>query len=137
MRLGSTTRFETWVSEGSYTRPAETHVSNLVVEPGRKSLDALLAEVDHGVYVEKFAAPEVNEFSGSFAMEVRNATLIKKGELADHVKFALLTGNLYEGLKNVVGIGKDPVATHGFLSTPGCAYVPAMALEGFELVGQT
>ncbi len=123
--------------EGSYTRPAETHVSNLVVEPGRMSLDALLAEVDHGVYVEKFAAPEVNEFSGSFAMEVRNATLIKKGELADHVKFALLTGNLYDGLKNVVGIGKDPVATHGFLSTPGCAYVPAMAFEGFELVGQT
>src|SRR5207245_9301550 len=52
--------------EGAYTRPAETEPSNLVVEPGRKSLDALLAEVDAGVYVEKFAAPEGNPFSGSF-----------------------------------------------------------------------
>lgn len=122
--------------EGSYTRPAETHVSNLVVEPGRKGLDNLLAEVDRGVYVEKFASPEVNEFSGSFALEVRNATLIEKGELMDHVKFGLLTGNFYDGLRKVVGIGKDLVPSHGFLSTPGCAYVPPMAFEGFELVGQ-
>ncbi len=123
--------------EGAYTRPAETHLSNLVVEPGTKGVDALIAEVDRGLYVEKFAAPEVNAISGSFAMEVRNATLIKKGELTDHVKVALLTGNFYEGLKNVVGIGRDPVVSHGLLSTPGCAYVPAMAFEGFELVGQT
>ncbi len=122
--------------EGAYTRPAETEPSNLVVEPGRKSLDALLAEVDSGVYVEKFAAPEVNPFSGSFAMEVRNATLIKKGELADHVKFALLTGNFYDGLRNVVGVGRELTPTHAFLTAPGCAYVPAMAFDGFELVGQ-
>lgn len=123
--------------EGAYTRPAETHMSNLVVEPGRKPLEALLAEVDHGVYVEKFAAPEVNPFSGSFAMEVRNATRIEKGELTDHVKVALLTGNFFDGLKNIVGIGRDPVAGHAFLTVPGCSYVPPMAFDGFELVGQT
>src|SRR5437667_11753409 len=122
--------------EGAYTRPAETEPSNLVVEPGRKSLDALLAEVDSGVYVEKFAAPEVNPVSGSFAMEVRTATLIRKGELADHVKVALLTGNFYDGLKNVVGVGRDLTPTHAFLTSPGCAYVPPMAFDGFELVGQ-
>jgi PmbA protein len=123
--------------EGAYTRPAETHLSNFVVEPGTKAIDALLADVDRGVYVEKFAAPEVNPFSGSFAMEVRNATLIEKGELTDHVKLGLLTGNFFEGLKNVVGIGREPAASHAFLTTPGCSYVPPMAFEGFELVGQT
>lgn len=123
--------------EGAYTRPAESNLSNLVVEPGTKDVDGLIAEVDRGVYVEKFAAPEVNPFSGSFAMEVRNASIIKKGQLAEHAKVALLTGNFYDGLKNVVGIGRDLSASHGFLSTPGCAYVPAMAFEGFELVGQT
>lgn len=87
--------------------------------------------------MEKFAAPEVNPFSGSFAMEVRNATLIAKGQPTDHVKMGLLTGNFYEGLKNVVGIGREPVANHAFLTTPGCAYVPAIAFEGFELVGQS
>lgn len=123
--------------EGAYARPAETETSNLVVEPGTRSLEKLIAEVDRGVYIEKFAAPEVNEYSGSFAQEVRNATLIKDGELREHVKFALLSGNFYEGLKKVVGIGRDLVPTHAFLSQPGCAYVPAMAFDGFELVGQT
>jgi|GEM_PF-722423 len=123
--------------EGAYTRPAETHPSNFVVESGTKSIEALLADVDRGVYVEKFASPEVNPFSGSFAMEVRNATLIEKGELTDHVKVALLTGNFYEGLKNVHGIGRELAVNHAFLTTPGCAYVPAIAFEGFELVGQS
>jgi predicted Zn-dependent protease len=123
--------------EGAYTRPAEPYLSNLVVEPGSKALDDLIADVDRGVYVEKFAAPEVNPFSGSFAMEVRNATLIEQGGLTDHVKVALLTGNFFEGLKNVVGIGKDPMASHAFLTMPGCSYVPPMAFDGFELVGQT
>jgi predicted Zn-dependent protease len=70
-------------------------------------------------------------------MEVRNATLIEKGELGAHVKVALLTGNFYDGLRKVVGVGRDPVASHAFLTAPGCAYVPPVAFEGFELVGQT
>jgi len=122
--------------EGAYARPAETEPSNLVVEPGRRSLVDLLQDVESGVYVEKFASPEVNPFSGAFALEVRNATLIEKGELGDHVKVALLTGNFYDGLKKVVGVGRDVAANHAFLTAPGCAYVPPMAFEGFELVGQ-
>src|SRR3989442_2192437 len=65
-----------------------------------------------------------------------NATLIKKGELADHGKVALLTGNFYDGLKNVVGVGRALAPSHGFLTAPGCSYVPPMAFDGFELVGQ-
>ncbi len=122
--------------EGAYTRPAETEPSNLVVEPGRRAVGELVRDVDAGVYVEKFASPEVNPFSGAFAMEVRNATLIQKGELKDHVKVALLTGNFYDGLKKVVGVGRDLAASHAFLTAPGCAYVPPIAFEGFELVGQ-
>jgi predicted Zn-dependent protease len=123
--------------EGAYTRPAVVEISNLVVEPGVKTLEDLIGEVGHGVYVEKFAAPEVNPNSGAFACEVRNATIIEKGELKDHVKYALLSGNFYEGLKNVDGIGRDPRPMHGFYGQPGCAYVPPMAFSGFELVGQT
>jgi predicted Zn-dependent protease len=92
--------------------------------------------VDQGVYVEKFAAPELNPITGAFACEVRNATLIDQGELGTHVKFALLTGNFYDGLKNVEGIGCNLEPTPVFYGAPGCAYVPAVAFGGFELVGQ-
>lgn len=122
--------------EGAYLRPPENAVSNLVLEPGNASLDDLIARVDHGVYVEKFAAPELNPNSGAFACEVRNATLIERGALGKHVKFALLTGNFYEGLKQVEGIGRDLEPTPAFYGSPGCAYVPPVAFGGFELVGQ-
>ncbi len=123
--------------EGAYLRPAENTVSNLVLEPGVKSLEDLLSEVDHGVYVEKFAAPELNPFSGAFACEARNATLVDHGELRAHVKYALLTGNFYDGLKNMDGIGRDLAPVPTFYGSPGCAYVPPVAFAGFELVGQT
>lgn len=122
--------------EGSYLHPAENAASNLVLEPGTKSLEALLGNVDHGVYVEKFAAPELNPISGAFACEVRNATLIERGELRQHVKYALLTGNFYDGLRNVEGIGRDLEPIPTFYGAPSCAYAPPMAFAGFELVGQ-
>ncbi len=123
--------------EGAYARPAQNHISNLVLEPGVKSLEDLLAGVDRGVYVEKFAAPELNPVSGAFACEVRNATLIEGGERKGHVRYALLTGNFYDGLRAVDGIGRDLEPVPSFYGTPGCAYVPAVAFAGFELVGQT
>ncbi len=123
--------------EGAYTRPAQTYVSNFVLEPGPRSLEDLLASVDRGVYVEKFAAPELNPISGAFACEVRNATLIEKGERKAHVKYALLTGNFYDGLRNVDGIGRELEPIPAFFGAPGCAYVPPVAFRGFELVGQT
>ncbi len=122
--------------EGAYLRASENAVSNLVWEPGTRSLEALRASVDQGVYVEKFAAPELNPITGAFACEVRNATLIDHGELGKHVKFALLTGNFYEGLKNVEGMGRDLEPIPAFYGSPGCAYVPPVAFGGFELVGQ-
>ena len=122
--------------EGAYSRPAECHVSNLVLEPGVKPLEDLLRGVDRGVYVEKFAAPELNEISGAFACEVRNATILEHGEPKGHVKYALLTGNFYDGLRNIDGIGRDLEPVPGFYGAPGCAYVPPVAFAGFELVGQ-
>ena len=122
--------------EGAYARPAQCSISNLVIEPGTQTLDDLIGSVAKGVYVEKLAAPEVNPYSGAFALEVRNATTIEKGELGEHVKYALLVGNMFDGLKNVVGTGRELRPSHGFLTATGCCYLPPMAFDGFELVGQ-
>lgn len=123
--------------EGAYARPAEAHISNLVLEPGVKTLEDLVRTVDHGVYVEKFAAPDLNPISGAFACEVRNATILEKGERKEHVRYALLTGNFYDGLRSVDGIGRGLEPVPLFYGAPGCAYVPPVAFAGFELVGQT
>lgn len=123
--------------EKSHFIPASCSVSNLTIPPGSKGLDEMIAELDKGIYVEKFAAPEVNQFSGAFGLEVRNAALIEKGEIREYVKFALLTGNLYEGLGKVLMIGNDSaIGGPWMVSSPGAAYCPSVAFDGFQLVGQ-
>ena len=114
--------------EGSFTRPAVCAYSNMIVKPGKKSLEEIISQIDKGVFVETFAAPEVNPVTGGFSCEVRNATLIEKGQLTKHVKHALLTGNMYELLKNVAYVGND-------VKIVECFALPTIAFEGTTLVG--
>jgi PmbA protein len=114
--------------EGSFTRPAVCAYSNMIIKPRKKTPEEIISQIDKGVLVETFAAPEVNPITGGFSCEVRNATLIEKGQLTKHVKHALLTGNMYELLKNVVYVGNDAKIVDSFV-------LPTIAFEGATLVG--
>lgn len=123
--------------EKSFLVPVRPSVSNLTIPPGNKSLDDMIGELDEGIIVEKFAAPEVNPYMGAFGLEVRNAGIIENGELKEYVKFCLLTGNLYESLGKVISIGNDPAfGGPWMISDSGDAYCPSITFEAFTLVGQ-
>jgi PmbA protein len=123
--------------EKSYLGPAYCSVSNLTIPPGNKSLEDMISELDKGIYVEKFAAPEVNPFMGAFGLEVRNASIIENGELKEYVKFALLSGNLYESLDKIISIGNDlEFGGPYMISDSGDTYCPSIAFDGFMLIGQ-
>jgi PmbA protein len=114
--------------EGSFTRSAACAYSNTVIKPGTKAPEKIISEIDKGVHVEAFASPEVNPITGGFSCEVRNTTLIEKGQLTRHVKHALLTGNMYELLKNVAYVANDVKIVESFV-------LPTIAFEGTTLVG--
>jgi len=114
--------------EGSFTRPAVCAYSNMIIKPGKKAPEEMISQIDKGVLVETFAAPEVNPITGGFSCEVRNATLIEKGQLTRHVKHALLTGNMYEQLRKVAYVGNDVRIVDSFV-------LPTIAFEGTTLVG--
>jgi len=115
--------------EGAFAFPTMCTYANLVVKPGNKSLDDIVSQIDQGVLVETFASPEVNAITGGFGCEVRNATLIDDGQLTKHVKHALLTGNLYEALKNVFDIGAETKIVENTV-------LPPIAFSNVTLVGQ-
>lgn len=115
--------------EATFALPAICAYSNMVVKSGNKSLDNIIAGVDKGVFIEAFAAPEVNPITGGFGCEIRDATLIEKGSLTKPVKHALLTGNMYEALHNIVAIGKTAKIVENTV-------LPPMAFSDVMLVGQ-
>ncbi len=101
---------------------------NLVVMPGRRSPEDMVSSIEDGVVVDRFAFPTVNPYSGAFSLEVRSAYLVKRGSPAGQIKHALITGNMFEGLRNVVEVGNDA-------TTVGDMIVPTMAFDRFQAVG--
>lgn len=101
---------------------------NLVLRPGARSPDQVIASLDDAVVVEKFAFPTVNPYTGAFALETRLAHIVRKGSIEGQIKHALIVGNMYEGLKNVVEVASDARTVGGMI-------VPSVAFDGFEAVG--
>lgn len=122
--------------EAAYAQPVNASVSNLTIAPGSGTLDDLVGDFDEVLVIERFASPSANPVSGAFGLEVRNATLMRNGDRTP-LKFALLTGNVYEGLGRVIAIGGDVTPAAELGGQTGVAYVPSVAFEGFELVGMS
>lgn len=101
---------------------------NLTLRPGQRSVEEIISSMDKGVVVEKFAYPTVNPFTGAFALEARLAHLVNRGAISGQIKHALIVGNMYEGLKNIVEIASDS-------RTVGDMVLPSVVFDGFEAVG--
>jgi PmbA protein len=114
---------------GTFTQPAYCSTTTLEVQPGRKSVDDIISEIERGVFIEHFAFPQVDPMSGSFSNEIRNARLIENGELTAQIKYALWVGNLFESIKGEVVVANDAQVHNKRV-------IPTMAFPGTELVGQ-
>ena len=115
--------------EGTFASPTSCTYANMVVQSGNKSLDDIVSRIDNGVLVEALATSEVNPITGGFGCEVRDATLIEGGKLTKHVKHALLTGNIYEALKNIFDISDQTKIVENTV-------LPSIAFSNVTLVGQ-
>jgi PmbA protein len=80
----------------------------LVVEPGRRSFDELLASIDHGLFVNSFAGLHsgVNPTSGDFSVGA-DGLLIRNGELAGPVREITLASTIQRMLGDLAEVGGD------------------------------
>jgi PmbA protein len=81
--------------------------SNIVIPPGKKSLDQLVAEIDKGILVRGFIGGNSNSTTGDFSLGVYG-TLIEKGKLGGAVSEMNISGNHLELWKQLVAVGSDP-----------------------------
>lgn len=115
-------------SQSIYQMPVRVSPVNMVVKSGSKSSDDLIGSFDSAIVIERMAWPEVNPITGAIGLEVRCAHMMERGERVQTVKHALLTGNMFESLRNIVGIANDH-------KVQGSWIVPTMGFDGMELVG--
>ena len=95
-------------SRGSYRAPPSVGTSNLIVEPGRGDLAALLREAGEGLLVTDVAGLHsgVNPVSGTFSVGA-SGRLIEGGEPGTPVRELTIASDLLSMLKAVRGVGAE------------------------------
>ncbi len=111
---------------GSYPTPG---LFNLIVEPGFKSLETLIAELDNGLIVDQMLGGGAG-ISGEFSVNVDLGYRVQNGKVTGRVKDTMVAGNVYTALKNLIEIGGDA-------EWNGSCYTPSIVVEGLSVTGRS
>jgi PmbA protein len=107
--------------------PPQTQPSNIVIEPGTTSLEAMLQQAGDGLLVDLLlGANPATALRGTFSHTVLLGYKIERGRIAGYVKGVALAGNLYEMLRKVQAIGNT-----GYWS--GDIFAPYMLVNGVSI----
>jgi TldD protein len=89
----------------SYRFPPIVRMTNTYIEPGSASFEDLISDIEEGVYAK-------NWYGGTTSMEMftfsaGEAYMIRHGKIAELLRPVVLTGNVFNTLKNIDAIGND------------------------------
>jgi PmbA protein len=107
---------------GSYPTPS---LCNLLVQPGSKSFEALIASIEDGIILDQVlgGGPSI---SGDFSVNVDLGYRVKNGQIIGRVKDTMIAGNVYQVLKNSVQLGSDT-------EWSGSCWTPSVIVEGLSV----
>ncbi|MGQ3683561.1 MAG: TldD/PmbA family protein [Candidatus Loosdrechtia sp.] len=92
--------------------------SNITIDPGNMSLEAMIRDVKYGVLVDQvLGGGQSNVLAGEFSVNIDFGYLIEKGEIVGRVKDCMFAGNVFDIFNNIVAIG-DKTEWHGSLNVP-------------------
>jgi PmbA protein len=80
--------------------------SNVIIQPGTKSLDELIAGVDKGIFVTSFVGGNSNSTTGDFSTGIIGQ-YIKNGRIVHPVNEMNITGNLLDLMMSLDEVGND------------------------------
>ena len=114
---------------GSLPTPS---TSALIIEDGKTSFADMLAEIKEGLVVEQLmGATQGNILGGDFSGNVLLGYKVENGKIVGRVKNTMVSGNVYELLKEGFIVGSDSRWLGGSVKTPSI-YCPSVAVAAKE-----
>jgi PmbA protein len=98
---------------------------NLIIAPGHRSFNELLALMGNGLIVDQFLG-DVGSISGDFAINIDLGFRVKNGQIVGRVKDTLISGNVYQALTRVLALGNDA-------EWYGSCYTPSILIESLSV----
>jgi len=91
--------------KGSISSKPFPSLNRLTISPGSSLFSDLVQSIDRGIIIAgALGAHSGNIPNGDFSIGVSPAIYVEKGEIAGHVKDVMVSGNIYNTLKNIVEI---------------------------------
>jgi len=98
--------------------PAPTP-SAFVIAPGDTTFDEMVNDMKEGLVIEwLMGAEQGNILGGDFSGNVLLGYKVENGKIVGRVKDTMVSGNVYQLLKDIIAIGSEPKWVGGFLNTP-------------------
>ncbi len=102
--------------------------SAFVIAPGDVSFEEMVADVKEGLVVEQLmGAEQGNILGGDFSGNVLLGYKIENGKTVGRVKDTVVSGNVYQVLKEVAAVGKEAKWVGSFIQTPHI-YCPSLSV---------
>jgi PmbA protein len=109
-------------SLGSSPQPG---LVNMLITPGTTSFDQLLKKLGNGLVVDQILGGGA-DISGDFSINVDLGYRVQNGEITGRVKDTMVSGNIYELLSQIIGLGSD-------CRWQGSCATPSIILDGVSI----
>lgn len=108
-------------------KPTTGSTTNVVVAPGKKSLDALAKDMKNGILVTSFLGGNSNSTTGIFSLGL-SGYRIANGERVEAIGEMNLSGSHLDFWKKLTAVGNDPYPYSSLLS-------PSLLFDGVSIAG--
>lgn len=99
---------------------SKNHGEIYVIEPGNKTLDDIIKEIDEGVLMCRFSGGRPNS-NGDFSGVAKNSFYVENGEVKYPINETMISGNLYEIFNNILYISKERINL-GYCNLPWISF---------------
>ena len=102
--------------------------SAFIIAPGDTSFDEMVNDIKEGLIIEQLmGAGQGNILGGDFSGNVLLGYKVESGKIVGRVKDTMVSGNVYQVLKEITAIGSDAKWVGSFLQTPHL-YCPSLSV---------
>lgn len=105
-------------------------LAHLTIKPGKKSLADLIKAIDKGIIVcGIMGAHSGNILNGDFSVGLSPGIYVENGEIIGQVKDAMVAGNIYEVMNNVIDIEDAVYPGYTAMFPPALGMLPAVLFD--------
>jgi len=102
--------------------------SAFIIKPGDTTFDEMVNDIKEGLVIEQLmGAEQGNILGGDFSGNVLLGYKVENGKIVGRVKNTIVSGNVYQLLKQIIAIGSETKWVGSFLQTPHL-YCPSLSV---------